>query len=389
MKKSLETILSNDQSGDPLKQTRLYEAHVRLGARMVPFAGYMMPVQYPGGILTEHNHTRAKAGLFDVSHMGQAWLKGPDHASTAAALERLVPADLLSLEPGQQRYTQLLNDEGGCIDDLMIARSAADGMDGGLYLVLNASRKQVDVAHLRATLPADVELEELPDMALLALQGPKAQAVLEALLPGVMKLDFMHGAPFRFEGEGIYVTRSGYTGEDGYEISVPNDKAEALWNALTAHDDVLPIGLGARDSLRLEAGLSLYGHELDETVSPVEASLLWSIPKHRRLAGGFPGAARIQYEIEHGPKRKIVGIKPEGKAPAREGTVIMSDGKEVGIITSGGFGPTAGGPVALGFVPPDLTRVGTKLDLMVRGKALPAEVVTLPFVKKSFKKLAD
>ncbi|MGB7204846.1 MAG: glycine cleavage system aminomethyltransferase GcvT, partial [Anderseniella sp.] len=354
--------MSNDQSGDPLKQTRLYEAHVRLGARMVPFAGYMMPVQYPGGILTEHNHTRAKAGLFDVSHMGQAWLKGPDHASIAAALERLVPADLLSLEPGQQRYTQLLNDEGGCIDDLMIARSAADGMDGGLYLVLNASRKQVDVAHLRAQLPADVELEELPDLALLALQGPKAEAVLESLLPGVVKLSFMHGAPFSFEGEGIYVTRSGYTGEDGYEISVPNDKAEALWNALTAHDDVLPIGLGARDSLRLEAGLSLYGHELDETVSPVEASLLWSIPKHRRLAGGFPGAARIQCEIAQGPKRKIVGIKPEGRAPAREGTVIMSDGKEVGIITSGGFGPTAGGPVALGFVPPDLTRVGTKLD---------------------------
>jgi aminomethyltransferase len=364
----------------------LHGAHVALGARMVPFAGYEMPVQYPAGIMAEHNHTREKAGLFDVSHMGQAFLKGPDFATTAAALEALVPADIASLEPGQQRYSQLLNNDGGIIDDLMIARSAHPGMNGGLYLVVNASRKQDDFAHLRQHLPESCVLEELLDLALLALQGPRAEAVLDALVPGVAELTFMHGKAFTFDGANIYVTRSGYTGEDGYEISVPADKAQALWNTLTAQEDVLPIGLGARDSLRLEAGLSLYGHELDETVSPVEASLLWSIPKLRREHGGFPGAARIQREIAQGPARKIVGIRPEGRAPAREGTVIMSDGNEVGVITSGGFGPSAGGPVALGLVPPDLAQPGQKLDLMVRGKALPAEVVKLPFHKKSFKK---
>ncbi len=370
---------------DTLKETPLRAVHEALGARMVPFAGYLMPVQYPAGILAEHNHTRQKAGLFDVSHMGQVFLKGPDHDTTARAMESLVPADLQSLEPGQQRYSQLLNSDGGCIDDLMIARSAAKDMDGGLYMVLNASRKQVDIAHLRAHLPANIELEELPDLALLALQGPRAEAVLVSIVPGVAKLPFMHGAPFQFDGEGIYVTRSGYTGEDGFEISVPAGEAEALWTALTAHEDVLPIGLGARDSLRLEAGLSLYGHELDETVSPVEASLAWSVPRRRREEGGFPGAARILREIADGPSRKIAGIRPEGRAPAREGTVIMADGTAVGMVTSGGFGPTVGGPVALGFVPPALAKPGTKLDLMVRGKALPAEVVKLPFVQKSFK----
>ena len=353
---------------------------------MVPFAGYLMPVQYPAGILAEHAHTRQRAGLFDVSHMGQAWLSGPDFETTAAALETLVPADLQSLEPGQQRYSQLLNDGGGCIDDLMIARSAAPGMGAGLYLVVNASRKQIDFAHLRAKLPDTVTLEELPGLSLLALQGPRAEAVLETLLPGVAAMQFMQGAPFTFDGAGVYATRSGYTGEDGYEISVPDEKVEALWNALLAHGDVLPIGLGARDSLRLEAGLSLYGHELDETVSPVEASLLWSIPKHRREQGGFPGASRIQREIAEGPVRKIAGIRPEGRAPAREGTVIMVEGKEVGVVTSGGFGPTVGGPVALGFLPPEYARPGQALELVVRGKSLPAEVVKLPFVRKSFKK---
>ena len=376
----------DDQQPDTLEKTPLCAVHEALGARMVPFAGYLMPVQYPTGIIAEHNHTREKCGLFDVSHMGQAWLTGADFGTVARAMETLVPADLGSLEPGRQRYSQLLNGAGGCIDDLMIARSAHPDMQSGLYLVVNASRKHIDFTHLREHLPQGIELEELSQLALLALQGPRAEAVLEALAPGVANLEFMQGAPFMFEGQGIYVTRSGYTGEDGYEISVPASKAEALWNALTAHDDVKPIGLGARDSLRLEAGLSLYGHELDETVSPVEASLLWSIPKHRREAGGFPGAARIQREITEGPSRKIAGIKPEGRAPAREGTVILADGKEVGVITSGGFGPTVGGPVALGFVPPALAKPGQKLDLMVRGKALPAEVVKLPFVRKSFKK---
>jgi aminomethyltransferase len=378
--------LADPSPAPDLKHTPLHGAHVALGARMVPFAGYEMPVQYPAGIIAEHNHTRGKAGLFDVSHMGQAFLGGADFATTASTMEALVPADIRSLEPGQQRYSQLLNKDGGIVDDLMIARSAHPGMDGGLYIVVNASRKEDDFAHLRQHLPEVCKLQELPELALLALQGPRAEAVVEAIVPGVAALAFMYGQAFTFNGTGIYVTRSGYTGEDGYEISVPATSAEALWNTLLAHEDVLPVGLGARDSLRLEAGLSLYGHELVETVSPVEASLLWSIPKHRREQGGFCGAARIQREILHGPARKIVGIRPQGRAPARDGTVIMSDGAEVGVITSGGFGPSVGGPVALGFVPPALSKPGTKLDLMVRGKPLPAEVVKLPFVKKSFKK---
>lgn len=378
--------MGSEHDTDDLKKTPLCAVHEALGARMVAFAGYLMPVQYPTGILAEHNHTRTRCGLFDVSHMGQAWLKGPDHATTAAALEALVPADIASLEPGHQRYSQLLNDDGGCIDDLMISRPSKPGSEGWLYLVVNASRKQVDFTHLRARLPAGIKLDMLSAQALLALQGPVAEAVLEELVPGVAALAFMQGGTFGFYGSTIHVSRSGYTGEDGFEISVADSKVQALWTALTAHEDVWPIGLGARDSLRLEAGLSLYGHELDETVSPVEASLLWSIPKHRREAGGFPGAARIQREIMQGPARKIVGIKPEGRAPAREGTVIHHNNSQVGVITSGGFGPTVGGPVALGFVPPALARPGQKLELIVRGKALPAEVVKLPFVQKSFKK---
>lgn len=378
--------MSESETPENLQTTPLTAEHEALGARMVPFAGYLMPVQYPSGILAEHTHTRDKAGLFDVSHMGQAWLKGPDHETTARALETLVPADIVSLQPGQQRYTQLLNDDGGIIDDLMVARSALPDTQGRLYLVVNASRKAIDFAHLKARLPDTVTVEELPQWALLALQGPRAEAALETIVPGVAALQFMQGAPFEFDGSGIYVTRSGYTGEDGYEITVRNDAAQGLWRALLAHPDVLPIGLGARDSLRLEAGLSLYGHELDETVSPVEAGLLWSIQKHRREAGGFPGAARIQREIAQGAARRIAGIKPEGRAPARDGTIIMADGKEVGVITSGGFGPSAQGPVALGFVPPDLAKPGQALELLVRGKALPAQVVKLPFVAKSFKR---
>ncbi len=378
--------MSESETPENLQTTPLTAEHEALGARMVPFAGYLMPVQYPSGILAEHTHTRDKAGLFDVSHMGQAWLKGPDHETTARALETLVPADIVSLQPGQQRYTQLLNDDGGIIDDLMVARSALPDTQGRLYLVVNASRKAIDFAHLKARLPDTVTVEKLPQWALLALQGPRAEAALETIVPGVAALQFMQGAPFEFDGSGIYVTRSGYTGEDGYEITVRNDAAQGLWRALLAHPDVLPIGLGARDSLRLEAGLSLYGHELDETVSPVEAGLLWSIQKHRREAGGFPGAARIQREIAQGAARRIAGIKPEGRAPARDGTIIMADGKEVGVITSGGFGPSAQGPVALGFVPLDLAKPGQALELLVRGKALPAQVVKLPFVAKSFKR---
>lgn len=378
--------MSDSEMPQDLKTTPLTPEHEALGARMVPFAGYLMPVQYPSGILTEHTHTRDKAGLFDVSHMGQAWLKGPDHETTARALETLVPADLVSLQPGQQRYTQLLNDEGGIIDDLMVSRSALPDTEGRLYLVVNASRKAIDFAHLKSRLPDSVIVEELPQWALLALQGPRAEAALETVVTGVAELQFMQGAPFEFDGSGIYVTRSGYTGEDGYEITVRNETVQGLWRALLAHPDVLPIGLGARDSLRMEAGLSLYGHELDETVSPVEAGLLWSIQKHRRTEGGFPGAERIQQEIAEGASRRVAGIKPEGRAPARDGTIIMADGEEVGVITSGGFGPSAGGPVALGFVPPELAKPGQALELMVRGKSLPAQVIKLPFVAKSFKR---
>jgi aminomethyltransferase len=374
-----------------LHKTPLHALHVALGARMVPFAGYDMPVQYPGGIIAEHTHTRASAGLFDVSHMGQGWLIGPDHATTARALEALVPADMVALQPGQQRYSQLLNDDGGTIDDLMISRSALPGTDGRLYLIVNASRKAVDFAHLRATLPADVTVAERPVWALVALQGPKAAAALERLLPGVSDLAFMTGRSFPLSpggrASGVYVTRSGYTGEDGFEITVANEDAVGLWTALIDQPEVKPVGLGARDSLRLEAGLCLYGHELDETVSPVEAGLSWSIQKRRRSEGGFPGAARIQRELDHGPSRIRVGIRPEGRAPAREGTEVRSrEGRTIGIVTSGGFGPSLGGPVAMGFVDPAFRAPGTDLTLMLRGKPLAAQVVALPFVPNGYKR---
>jgi len=380
-----------DNTPTVLHKTPLHALHVALGARMVPFAGYEMPVQYPGGIIAEHTHTRASAGLFDVSHMGQGWLIGPDHVTTARALEALVPADILSLQPGQQRYSQLLNDDGGTIDDLMISRSALPGTDGRLYLIVNASRKAVDFAHLRATLPADVTVAERPVWALVALQGPKAAAALERLLPGVSDLAFMTGRSFPLSpggrASGVYVTRSGYTGEDGFEITVANEDAVGLWTALIDQPEVKPVGLGARDSLRLEAGLCLYGHELDETVSPVEAGLSWSIQKRRRSEGGFPGAARIQRELDHGPSRIRVGIRPEGRAPAREGTEVRSrGGRTIGIVTSGGFGPSLGGSVAMGFVDPAFRVPGTDLTLMLRGKPLAAQVVALPFVPNGYKR---
>ena len=301
---------------------RLHGEHARLGAKLVPFAGFEMPVHYPTGITAEHRAVREAAGLFDVSHMGQGWLIGPDHQTTAAALEKLVPADIMSLEPGQQRYTQFLNDEGGIIDDLMVSRSALPRTDGRLYLIVNASRKAVDFAHLRARLPGNVQVEERPNWALLALQGPKAADVMERVLPGVSRLAFMAGSPFSMANatRGVYATRSGYTGEDGFEITVANEDVTGLWNALLEQAEVLPIGLGARDSLRLEAGLCLYGHDIDETTSPVEAGLAWSIGRRRRAEGGFLGAERILRELADGPARKRVGIRPEGRAPARTST---------------------------------------------------------------------
>jgi aminomethyltransferase len=336
-----------------------------------------MPVQYPPGILKEHLHTRASAGLFDVSHMGQAFLIGPDHAATAAALEALVPADVAGLRPGQQRYSQLLTDDGGIIDDLMVTRTDEDGR---LYLVVNASRKEVDYAHISGRLPATVRLVPAPERALVALQGPLAAAVMAKLCAAAPRLGFMSAASARVGGFDCHVSRSGYTGEDGFEISVASDRATDLARLLLAQDGVQPIGLGARDSLRLEAGLCLYGHDIDDTTSPVEAGLAWSIQKRRRDAGGFPGARRIQGELAKGAGRYRVGIRPDGRAPAREGTEILAaDGRRIGTVTSGGFGPSVNGPVAMGYVEAAYAKPDTAVGLMVRGKALAARVATLPF----------
>jgi aminomethyltransferase len=374
-------------AGESLITTPLHEEHARAGARMVPFAGYSMPVQYPAGILAEHVWTREHAGLFDVSHMGQAALIGPDHATTAKALEALVPADILNLRPGRQRYTQLLTDDGGILDDLMVARPGNPLQDGELLLVVNASTKEDDTTHMAARLPAGVELRRFDDRALLALQGPQAEAVLARQAPDVAALSFMEVAQTMIGGIPVQVSRSGYTGEDGFEISVPDERAAELWRLLMADEQVKPIGLGARDSLRLEAGLCLYGHDIDPTTSPVEAGLAWSIQKRRREEGGFPGAARVQREIREGPARVRVGLKPEGRAPAREGAAVTTpDGREVGHVTSGGFGPTVNGPVAMGYVARESSQPGTELALVVRGRPLPAKVVPMPFAPHRYKR---
>jgi len=347
---------------------------------MGPFAGYDMPIQFASGILAEHLHTRARAGLFDVSHMGQAELVGPDHATVAAALERLCPADFLGLAPGRQRYSQLLDAEGGIVDDLMVSRPP--GADGRLNLVVNAARKAVDFALLESSLPPSVRLTRLDRLALVALQGPAAVAVLERLEPesGVAAMAFMSARPVSLGRFTAFVSRSGYTGEDGFEISLPADEAETFARRLLAEPDVAPIGLGARDSLRLEAGLCLYGHELDETIDPIEAGLAWSIQKRRRLEGGFPGAARIQAALAKGPARKRVGLKPEGRAPARDGAEIVdASSAAIGRVTSGGFGPSVGGPIAMGYVAISAAALGTPVSLMVRGKPLAARVSPLPF----------
>jgi aminomethyltransferase len=368
-------------SDQPLRRTPLYAQHVALGAKMVPFAGYAMPVQYPLGILKEHLHTRAQAGLFDVSHMGQAFLIGPNHGATAAALEALVPADIVNLKPGQQRYTQLLNDAGGIIDDLMVTRPLPPDEDGRLYLVVNASRREADYAHLASHLPNSVSLVPAPELALIALQGPAASRVMAGLSLDAAAFKFMTGAPARVGGFGCHVSRSGYTGEDGFEISIAIDKVADLTRLLLAQEGVQPIGLGARDSLRLEAGLCLYGHDIDETTSPVEADLVWSMQKRRRTEGGFPGAKRIQDELASGPARRRVGIRPDGRAPAREGTEVLALlGDRLGVVTSGGFGPSVNGPIAMGYLAADRAAVGTPVNLMVRGKALSAAVAPLPFV---------
>jgi aminomethyltransferase len=364
-----------------LQRTPLHSLHQRLQARLVPFAGYEMPVQYPQGIVAEHLHTREAAGIFDVSHMGQAMLAGRDHATVAQAVERLVPADISGLEPGQIRYSQLTNADGGIIDDLMIARPAAERDDGKLMLVVNASRKAVDYDWLRHNLADGIALEPVEDRALIALQGPKAAEVMARHCPQTEKLAFMTARQASFDGIACVISRSGYTGEDGFEISVPDAHAVGLAEALLAEPEVKPIGLGARDSLRLEAGLCLYGHDIDEATSPVEAGLAWSIGKRRRSEGGFCGANRILRELADGPARKRVGIRPEGRAPAREGAAIQAkDGSGLGTVTSGGFGPSVGTPIAMGYVTAAAAKLDTALDLVVRGKPIPATVAKLPFV---------
>jgi aminomethyltransferase len=357
---------------ESLLETPLAELHRSLGARMVPFAGYAMPVQYAPGIMAEHLHTRAEAGLFDVSHMGQAELFGE---GAAAALEKLTPADVQGLKPGRQRYGLLMTESGGILDDFMVANRG-----DRLFLVLNASRKHLDIPHIEAVLPAGVTLRPLPDRALLALQGPGAIAAIGTLAPGIAAMRFMDFAEFAIAGIPCLVSRSGYTGEDGVEISVPAEQAEALARALLALPGVLPAGLGARDSLRLEAGLCLYGNDLDEGTSPVEANLVWTIGKRRRMAWDFLGADRVRDELDHGPKRLRVGIQPEGRQPARAHTPIEASGTMVGEITSGGFGPSANAPIAMGYVARSHAADGTSLDLMVRGKALPARIAPLPFI---------
>lgn len=386
----MATTDSTDAPVADLKRTPLHDLHVALGARMVPFAGYEMPVQYPSGILTEHLHTRAAAGLFDVSHMGQAWLTGPDHATTARALEALVPSNMVELGRGKQRYTVLLNAEGGIVDDLMVTRPVAEEDDGRLFLVVNASRKDVDYPLIAAALPEGVRLEIVEDRALIAVQGPQAVAAVALHAPEAASLAFMSAAWMNFDGIRCHVSRSGYTGEDGVEMSVPAVAAEAIVKALLADERVKPIGLGARDSLRLEAGLCLYGHDLDEATSPVEGDITFILQKRRREEGGFPGAARVQGELAAGPARKRVGLKLEGRAPAREGAEIRLPGgsEAIGTVTSGGFAPTLGQPIAMGYVAAAHSAPGTKLALIVRGKELEATVTTMPFVEHRYVRAA-
>lgn len=374
---------------DALKKTPLNALHKSLGAKMVEFAGYEMPVQYPLGVLKEHLHTREKAGLFDVSHMGQAFLKTKEarlgdegaHEKIAAAIETLIPGEIKKLKKGGLRYSVLLNEDGGILDDLMITRPARDDKQGLLFLVVNAATKDDDFALIEDKLASSAELEIAGGRALLAIQGPAAAGVVESLISGAAKQTFMTMRPYDWDGADLIVSRCGYTGEDGFEISVPGERAEELAKALLAHPDVEPAGLGARDSLRLEAGLCLYGHDLTPEISPVEGNIAFAVGKRRREEGGFPGADRVLHELQEGPPRLRVGLRPEGRAPAREGTEIQSEeGKPIGTITSGGFGPTLGAPVAMGYVDMEHAEAGTQVNLIVRGKALPARVADMPFV---------
>ncbi|ART59231.1 glycine cleavage system protein T [Acidovorax carolinensis] len=368
----------------PLLNTPLNALHIELGARMVPFAGYSMPVQYPAGLMAEHQHTRQAAGLFDVSHMGQLKLIGPD---AAAAFESLMPVDVIDLPVGKQRYGLLLNDAGGIIDDLMFFRVAQNE----IFVIVNGACKVGDIAHIQARIGQRCEVIPMPDHALLALQGPQAVTALSRLAPGVEKLVFMTGGNFAIAGCDCFVTRSGYTGEDGFEISVPAAQADTLARALLAQPEVKPIGLGARNSLRLEAGLCLYGNDIDTTTTPVEAAIGWAMQKVRRTggarAGGFPGADKVLAQLDNPASltRKRVGLIALERVPVREHTELQSlDGQKIGEVTSGLLGPTIDKPVAMGYVLPAHAALGTRINAIVRGKAVPMEVSAMPFVPTNY-----
>ncbi len=370
-------------STETLLKTPLHALHLELGARMVPFAGYDMPVQYPLGVMKEHLHTREQAGLFDVSHMGQIRLTG---ANAAKALETLVPVDIIDLPVGMQRYAMFTNEQGGILDDLMVANLGNDE----LFLVVNAACKDQDLAHLRAHIGDQCSIEPLfEERALLALQGPAAVKVLARLAPEVTQMTFMQFASLRLLGVDCYVSRSGYTGEDGFEISVPAANAESLARSLLAEDEVQAIGLGARDSLRLEAGLCLYGHDMNTETTPIEASLLWAISKARRTdgvrAGGFPGADRIFTQQQSGVSRKRVGLLPQERTPVREGAEIVDEhGSVIGSVCSGGFGPSLGGPLAMGYLDSAFIALDTEVSALVRGKKVPLRVSKMPFVPQRY-----
>ena len=368
----------------PLLNTPLNALHIELGARMVPFAGYSMPVQYPAGLMAEHQHTRQAAGLFDVSHMGQLKLVGPD---AAAAFESLMPVDVIDLPVGKQRYGLLLNDAGGIIDDLMFFRVAQDE----IFVIVNGACKVGDIAHIQARIGQRCEVIPMPDHGLLALQGPQAVTALSRLAPGIEKLVFMTGGNYTIAGCDCFVTRSGYTGEDGFEISVPAAQADMLARALLAQPEVKPIGLGARNSLRLEAGLCLYGNDIDTTTTPVEAAIGWAMQKVRRTggarAGGFPGADKVLAQLDNPASltRKRVGLIALERVPVREHTELQSlDGQKIGEVTSGLLGPTIDKPVAMGYVLPAHAVIGTRVNAIVRGKAVPMEVSAMPFVPTNY-----
>jgi len=385
-------MLATDGQTSPhsLKRTVLHALHVASGGKMVPFAGYDMPVQYAAGVLKEHLHTRSSAGLFDVSHMGQIVLrpKSGKVSDAAAALERLVPQDIVTVAPGRQRYAQFTDERGGILDDLMVAN-----FGDHLFLVVNAARKAADEAHLRNRLSDACEIEPLADRALIALQGPKAESVLAGLCREVCSMRFMDAAPHRVGAFDCFVSRSGYTGEDGFEISIPAEAAEHLAKDLVADERVLPVGLGARDSLRLEAGLCLYGHDIDISTTPVEAALEWSIQKSRRKggarAGGFPGADLILSQLEGGAPRRRVGLRSEGRAPVREGAPLFAgaaSSEQIGKVTSGGFGPSLNAPVAMGYLPSSQALAGGRVFAEVRGQRLPLMISPLPFVPNTYKR---